>query len=133
MELTAVLEMKASVQFCQLECKCCPFQLKELFEEGENWMTCCDNANYLKELLVKVNQAYDAFSSLSAHLSGNDIISSDLGTKLDVDTGYWGFKQLVQEWFDGLPPSSPVVSETTTTLAQVGDEIGSSLPLNWIF
>ena len=95
-------------------------------------MICCDNANYLKELLVKVNQAYDAFSSLSAHLSGNDIISSDLGTKLDVDTGYWEFKQRVQEWFDGLPPSSPVVLEKVTTSAQVGDkQIGSSLPLNW--
>ena len=106
--------------------------LKELYKEGENLMTCCDNANYLKELLVKVNQAYDAFSSLSAHLSGNDIISSDLGTKLDVDTGYWEFKQRVQEWFDDLPSSSPVVLETMTTSAQVGDkQIGSSLPLNW--
>ena len=38
--------------------------LKELYKEGENLMNCCDNANYLKELLVKANQAYDAFSSL---------------------------------------------------------------------
>ena len=29
--------------------------LKELYKEGENLMICCDNANYLKELLVKVN------------------------------------------------------------------------------
>ena len=65
-------------------------------------------------------------------MTGNGIISSDLGTNLDVDTGCWEFKQRVQEWFDGLPPSSPVVSETTTTSAQVGDkQIGSSLPLNW--
>ena len=106
--------------------------LKELYKEGENLMTCCDNANYLKELLVKVNQAYDTFSSLSAHLSGNDIFSSDLGTKLDVDTGYWEFKQRVQEWFDGPSSSSPVVLETMTISAQVGDkQIGSSLPLNW--
>ena len=38
----------------------------------------------------------------------------------------------MQEWFDGLPSSSPVVLETMTTSAQVGDkQIGSSLPLNW--
>ena len=61
--------------------------LKELYKEGENLMTCFDNADYLKEFLVKVNQAYDAFFSLSAQLNGNDIISSDLGTKLDVDIG----------------------------------------------
>ena len=95
--------------------------LKELYRKSEILMICCDNANYLLELFVKINQAYDAFSSLSAHLNGNDIISSDLGTKLDVDTGYWEFKQRVQEWFDGLPPSSPVALETTTTSAQVGD------------
>ena len=65
-------------------------------------------------------------------MSGNDIISSDLGTKLDVDPGYWEFKQRVREWFDGLPPSSPVVLEKVTTSAQVGHkQIGLSLPLNW--
>ena len=38
----------------------------------------------------------------------------------------------MQKWFDGLPSSSPVVLETMTTSAQVGDkQIGSSLPLNW--
>ena len=76
------------------------FALNQLYKIGENLMTCPEKADEVEKPVASVNEAYDYFVSQCSHLSIADVIPGTFCTKLDFETGYWEFKQRVQQWYD---------------------------------
>ena len=101
------------------------FALNQLYNIGENLMTCPEKADEVEKLVANVNKAYDYFASQCSHLSGADVIPGTFCTTLDFETGYWEFKQRVQQWYDEMRSRElkkvPKVLETSLNGMFMGD------------
>ena len=109
------------------------FALNQLYKIGENLMACPEKADEVEKLNANVNEAYDFFASQCSHLSSADVMPGTFCIKLDFETGYWEFKQRVQQWYDEIRSRRlkkvPKVLETSSLNGKFMGDQKSWVPL----